>query len=112
MLKFKRNDILNVLELCSGTLDARQTYKTLDLVSFLSRCVSNQTIDLKHFRYPHFRKCLDICTNIVNPARSLDTYQDILNFFLENWKKLENFTWAYRVLLDIFEMDPNLKRLK
>lgn len=101
-------NIKNSLDLCAAGLHYKSAANRKDLAELLLQTASENTINTRHPRYPHFRQCIRQCEIIVKQPLAAGNYHDTLKNIVDTWDTLGNWTWTYRVLIDIYEMDKKI----
>lgn len=100
--------IKSSLDFCAAGLHYKAAANRKDLVELLLQTASENTINTRHPRYPHFRQCIRQCEIIVKQPLAAENYHDTLKNIVDTWDTLGNWTWTYRVLLDVCEMDKKI----
>ncbi len=101
-------NIKNSLDFCAAGLHYKSAANRKDLAELLLQTASENTINTRHPRYPHFRQCIRQCEIIVKQPLAAENYHDTLKNIVDTWDTLGNWTWTYRVLIDIYEMDKKI----
>lgn len=100
-------NIKAILEHCSAGIDFYASENRKDVPEELLEIISDAAIDSSHERYHHLCSCIKQCESIINSYIQASTYKQLVAVLLEHWDTLGPWTWPYRVLLDIVEMDSH-----
>ena len=101
-------NIKNSLDFCAAGLHYKSAANRKDLAELLLQTASENTINTHHPRYPHFCQCIKQCETIAKQPLAAATYHDTLKNIVDTWDILGDWTWTYRVLLDVCEMDKKI----
>lgn len=93
------------LDYCSAGINFKSASNRKDLAELILQKSTKNAIDTKNPCYHHFFQCMKQCEIIVCKPLLASTYQSTIKNLLDNWGLLGDWTWVYRVLIDIYEMD-------
>lgn len=101
--------IKEALETCAAGIGFKSAYNCKLLAKLLLFHCSNANIDAHNEHFFHLQSCIKQCEFLSASPIWSNTYKGILQNLLIHWDILGNWTWTYRALLDIIEMDIVLK---
>lgn len=103
-------NIKSKLDYCAAGLQFKAAVNRKDLAELILQKSTKTAIDTKNPCYHHFFQCMRQCEAIACKPLWASTYQSTVENLLNNWDTLGNWTWVYRVLIDIYEMDVKKNR--
>lgn len=98
-------NIKSRLDYCAAGICFKAAANCKDLAELIFQKSSKNAIDTKNTCYHHFFQCMKQCEIIACKPLWASTYQSTVKNLLDNWGVLGDWTWVYRVLIDIYEMD-------
>lgn len=93
------------LDYCAAGLQFKSTSNRKDLATLIFQKSTENKIDTKNSCYHHLFQCIKQCEAIARKPLLASTYQSTVENLLNSWDVLGDWTWVYRVLIDIYDMD-------
>ena len=101
--------IKEMLETCSAGTNFKSAKDCKLVVEVIKSHCSETTINEQNDNFYHLRQCVTQCERICNSTIWTTSYKNLVENLIRNWDILGNWTWPYRVLLDIIKMDTAFK---
>lgn len=101
--------IKEMLEICSAGTNFKSAQNCKLVAEIINSHCSATTIDRQNNHFHHLEQCVTQCEHICNSEIWGTSYKNLVDNLIRNWDVLGNWTWTYRVLLDIIKMDTAFK---
>lgn len=98
-------NIKSRLDYCAAGIHFKAAANCKDLAELIFQKSTKNIIDTQNPCYHHFFQCMKQCEAIACKPLLASTYQLTVENLLNSWDLLGNWTWVYRVLIDVYEMD-------
>lgn len=102
-------NLKSALDICAAGIDFRAADIRPDLVEMMLDHVSDAVVDVHDDHIHHLRSSLNPCAELAGADLYANTYRGILLNIRDYWESVGGWTWPYRAMIDIMEMDDGLK---